>query len=320
MSEAKDLFLHGAGTAYARRLIVPVFVILRSMASKPTIAIVGAGNLGTALALALRDAGYRIPEIVARQDSRSLVRARSLAKLLGNGRTHSASVSSTRETSLRSQVVWFCVPDREIANCAETLATNSDWHGKIALHSSGALSSLELAALKKNGAAVASVHPLMTFVRNVRPSLKGVPFGLEGDRVAVRVARRIVHDLSGEAFPLRREHKPAYHAWGGFTSPLLVAALVSGEQVALQAGMSQSLARRRMFKIVQQTLANYFNKGPADAFSGPIIRGDAATVQKHLRVLDEVPEAKQVYLALARSALKYLPGKNKRELSRILEE
>ena len=214
----------------------------------------------------------------------------------------------------------LCVPDREIAGCAEALATNSDWHGKIALHCSGALSSSELDALKKKGAAVGSVHPLMTFVRNVRPSLKGVPFGLEGDPVAVRTGRRIVHDLGGEPFPLAAEHKPAYHAWGGFTSPLLVAALVAGEQVAMQAGMSRSLARRRMFKIVQQTIANYFEKGPADAFSGPIIRGDAATVQKHLLVLNEVPEAKQVYLALARSALKYLPGKNKRELSRTLEE
>jgi predicted short-subunit dehydrogenase-like oxidoreductase (DUF2520 family) len=74
-----------------------------------------------------------------------------------------------------------------------------------------------------------------------------------------------------------------------------------------------------MVKIVQQTIANYFEKGPGDAFSGPIVRGDAATVAKHLKFLGEVPEAKAVYLALARSALKYLPGKNKRELSRVLE-
>lgn len=289
------------------------------MVSKRTVAIVGPGNLGTALALALRDAGYRIGEIVARQDTASLARARRLAARVSS-RQGGAVVSSIRKPTLRAEVVWLCVPDREIATCAERLSATSDWRGKIALHSSGALSSLELAALKKNGAAVASVHPLMTFVRKVRPSLAGVPFGLEGDGAAVRVARRIVHDLGGEAFPLRREHKPAYHAWGGFTSPLLVAALVTGEQVALRAGMSQAVARRRMFKIVQQTLANYFERGPADAFSGPVIRGDAATVQKHLQILDEVPEAKQVYLALARSALKHLPGKNKRQLSRILEE
>ncbi len=299
---------------------VPPFGILRSMASKPTIAIVGAGNLGTALTFALRDAGYTIEEIIARQDTASLTRARKLAALVSGYRSNSVVVSSVRKPTLSSHVVWLCVPDREIAGCAETLARDSDWHGKIALHSSGALSSLELAALKKKGAAVGSVHPLMTFVRNVRPSLQGVPFGLEGDPVAIRVARRIVHDLGGEPFPLTRAHKPAYHAWGGFTSPLLVAALVTGEQVAMQAGMTQALARRRMYKIVQRTVANYFEKGPAQAFSGPIIRGDAATVQKHLKVLNELPEVKQVYLALARAALKYLPGKNKRELSQILED
>jgi predicted short-subunit dehydrogenase-like oxidoreductase (DUF2520 family) len=296
-----------------------LILISCSMASKPTVAIVGAGNLGTALSLALRDAGYRIQEIIARQDTASLARARKVAKLVSHGRNSSIAVSGIREPNLRSQLVWLCVPDREIAGCAETLARNSDWHGKIALHSSGALSSLELTALKKKGASVGSIHPFMTFVRNVRPALKGVPFGLEGDRLAVRMARRIVHDLGGEPFRLAGQHKPAYHAWGGFTSPLLVAALVVAEHVAMQAGMSRFLARRRMLKIVQQTIANYFDQGPADAFSGPIIRGDVPTVQKHLQVLADVPAAKQVYLALARSALKYLPGKNKRELSRVLE-
>jgi predicted short-subunit dehydrogenase-like oxidoreductase (DUF2520 family) len=212
------------------------------------------------------------------------------------------------------------VPDREISRCAEALARNSDWQSKIALHSSGALASSELAALKKKGAAVASVHPLMTFVRNVRPSLREVPFALEGDRIAVAKVRRIVHDLGGEPFRLDARYKPAYHAWGGFTSPLLVALLATGEQVAMQAGMSQTLARRRMAKIVRQTISNYFDKGPADAFSGPIIRGDAPTVQKHLKVLNETPEAKQAYVALARSALKHLPGKNKSVLTRILED
>jgi predicted short-subunit dehydrogenase-like oxidoreductase (DUF2520 family) len=289
------------------------------MPAKPTVAIVGAGNLGTALALALRDAGYAIREIIARQDPASLARARKLGRLVSGRGSGSVVVSSIRKPILTSEIVWLCVPDREIGNCAKTLARNPDWHGRIVLHSSGALSSRELAPVQKKGAAIASVHPLMTFVRNVRPSLKGVPFGLEGDRDGAGMARRIVEDLGGVPFPLARENKAAYHAWGGFTSPLLVAALVAGEQVAMLAGMKRSLARRRMFKIVQQTIANYFDKGPADAFSGPIIRGDAATVNKHLKVLAEVPEAKQVYLALARSALKYLPGKNKRELNRILE-
>ena len=282
------------------------------MAVKPRIAIVGAGRLSSALAVSLREAGYKIDTIIFRRAGSSQARARRLAAEVG------ARARSIRSPILSSRVVWFCVPDQQISHCAETLARVADWGDKIAVHSSGALSSSELDAVKKKGAAVASVHPLMTFVKKVRPSLDGVPFALEGDRVATRVARRMVLDMGGEPFSIAKEDKAAYHAWGGFTSPLLVAILVIAEQVAMKAGIRRELARRRMRPIVGQTLANYFETGPADAFSGPIIRGDVATVEKHLSVLEQLPEAKQVYLALANAALKHLPTKNKKQLSRLL--
>jgi predicted short-subunit dehydrogenase-like oxidoreductase (DUF2520 family) len=284
------------------------------MADKPSIAIVGAGRLGRALALSLREAGYEIQELIAREARGSLSRARNLAARVG-GRA-----SSIRAPRLTAKVVWLCVPDGAISRCAEVLAEAADWKGKIALHPSGALTSSELAALKRKGASVASSHPLMTFVRKVTPSLSGVPFALEGDPAAVRVAKQMVRDLGGEPFAIARKHKAAYHTWGGFTSPLLVAALVTAEQVARKAGMNRKMARRRMLPIVRQTLANYFQKGAAEAFSGPIIRGDTATIKKHLRILHQLPEAKQVYLALARAALKSLPAKNKGQLRRILEK
>ena len=284
------------------------------MAGKPRIALVGAGRLSSALAVSLREAGYKIDTIIFRRAGSSQARARRLAQQVG------ARARSIRSPILSTRVVWFCVPDQQISRCAETLARVADWRGKIAVHSSGALSSSELDAVKKKGAAVASVHPLMTFVKKVRPSLNGVPFALEGDRAATRVARRMVLDMGGEPFSIAKEDKAAYHAWGGFTSPLLVAILVVAEQVAMKAGIGRELARRRMRPIVGQTLANYFLTGPADAFSGPIIRGDVATVEKHLRVLEQIPEAKQVYLALANAALKHLPTKNKKQLNRLLRK
>ena len=70
--------------------------------------------------------------------------------------------------------------------------------------------------------------------------------------------------------------------------------------------------------ILQQTLANYGRMGAAESFSGPIARGDVATVQKHLEVLQSVPQARDVYLALAFAALRDLPAKNVRELEEIL--
>jgi predicted short-subunit dehydrogenase-like oxidoreductase (DUF2520 family) len=75
-----------------------------------------------------------------------------------------------------------------------------------------------------------------------------------------------------------------------------------------------------MVPIVKQTIANYEMLGPAGAFSGPIVRGDAEIVRKHLQVLKKVPEAREVYLALARAAMRYLPAQNRAKLKKALEE
>jgi predicted short-subunit dehydrogenase-like oxidoreductase (DUF2520 family) len=71
--------------------------------------------------------------------------------------------------------------------------------------------------------------------------------------------------------------------------------------------------------ILRQTLENYAAYGAAGGFSGPIVRGDVGTVKKHLEVLRDVPAAREVYLALARAALVFLPAKKKKLLKQILE-
>jgi predicted short-subunit dehydrogenase-like oxidoreductase (DUF2520 family) len=282
------------------------------MPSKPKIAIVGPGNLGGTLALALHKGGYVVEEIVFRESSSSRARALALAKKLG------ARASTMKKAALSADLVWLSVPDRAIAECARNLVRRAEWKGKIVLHSSGALSSMELKALQGKGATVASLHPFMTFVPGSAPSLEGIAFAVEGDAPAVRIARRIAGELGGKAFVISQKNKAAYHALGSFSSPLLVALLVTAERVAQSAGIDSSSARSKMLPILRQTLANYAEKGAAGAFSGPIIRGDIATVRKHLQVLKKVPGAREVYLALAGSALRNLPIGNRRQLTKLL--
>jgi len=220
-------------------------------------------------------------------------------------------------------VVWLCVPDDAIATLARSLAQNADWKGRVALHSSGALASDEMVALCRRGALAASVHPMMTFVAGSRQSgselsLVGVPFAIEGDAAAARASRAIVKELGGKAYTIRRQDKVAYHAWGTFASPLLTALLATTEHVAAAAGVNRREAKRRMLPILQQTLANYAARGAAGAFSGPIVRGDVETIRRHLRVLRKVPEAEQVYAALAKAAVRYLPGKRKPQVRGVL--
>lgn len=281
------------------------------MPSKPRVAIVGPGRLGHALALELRRAGYRISQVISRNSGSSRRKALALAK-----RVH--AVADVTSVGFEADLVWFCVPDREIGRSAGRLAHTTDWKGKIAFHSSGALPSDELQVLRRRGAAVASVHPLMTFVPGSIPSLQGVPFAVEGDPPALRLARKMIRELGGEVFSISKSKKSAYHAWGAFTSPLLVALLVTGEKVAGAAGISAAEARRKMLPIVRQTLANYSTLGPAGAFSGPIVRGDVQVVRQHLKELKKIPGAAEVYVALARAGLRYLPVENRKELEKLL--
>ena len=206
---------------------------------RPIMTIAGPGSLGNALAISLHAAGYRISEILSRAGKGSRRRARVLARKVG------ACAAVIGKEPCNADVLWLCVPDREIRNCAEFLARSGGWSKRAVLHSSGALTSDELAALRSRGASVASVHPLMTFVPGEIPSLAGVPFAIEGDWTATRVARRIARHLGGEPFQISKADKTAYHAWGAFTSPLLTALLVTAEQVAAAARIPRRRARKR---------------------------------------------------------------------------
>ncbi len=287
--------------------------MLPSMPAKPTVAIVGLGRLGTALALQLARAGYRISEVISRTPA-SQRQARALTQTL------KARSSNYQNVTLNASLIWLCVPDREIAVVAAHFATlKMIWRGKTVFHSSGALDSDTLSALRVRGAKAASVHPMMTFVRGAVPTMKGITFALEGDAAAVRIARRIALDFGARTFLIRKQNKAAYHAWGSFVSPLLIAALVTAEKVACSAGLKTTEARRMMLPIVCQTFVNYAALGSAAAFSGPLVRGDAEIVRKHLRALTKTPEARAVYIALARSALRHLPVQNRRQLEKALK-
>ena len=286
--------------------------MLPGMQSKPVIAIVGAGNLANALAPSLHAAGYKIESVVGRSKPASRTKARTLAREVA------ARASTELPKDLRATVVWFCVPDGGIRKASQSVRDQIDWRGRIALHSSGVMTSDELDALRRRGAFVASAHPLMTFVRRSRPTLAGVPFAIEGDPPAVRIARRVVKDLGGRGYSIQKKEKAAYHAWGTFVSPLLTALMATAEQVAHASGISEKQSRERMIPILRQTLENYATLGASAGFSGPIIRGDIETVKRHWRALRGVPPARDVYRALLRAALQYLPAKNRAQLRRAV--
>jgi predicted short-subunit dehydrogenase-like oxidoreductase (DUF2520 family) len=295
----------------------------------PSVTLIGCGNWGTALALALRQAGISLREIVRSDRPHAEDRSRSRPS-----RAFATSVAAKLTTiaaaGLDADVLWICTPDSAIATVAKQLADALTQAARttpssrpVVFHSSGALPSTELAPLQALGISAGSVHPLMTFPRRARSTqapfpLTGIPFAIEGDLRACRAARRIVRALEGEAFELSAENKPLYHAFGAFTSPLLIALLTAGMETGLAAGCTSQQARRRMRPIVERTVSNFFTNGPQESFSGPIARGDATTVERHLQALGPYPPLLSIYRELALFAVGSLPAKNKKAIRQLL--
>lgn len=295
----------------------------------PSITLIGLGNWGTALALALHAAGISVREVVVRNRRAS---DRRMSEKIG------ARLTTLQHSRLDADILWICTPDTRIAETAQDLAHRVAQLRRtaasartprlqqkparpIVLHSSGALPSAELSALRTVGASLASVHPLMTFPRKnvAHISLAGVPFAVEGDARACREARKLVCALGGEAFVLRAENKPLYHSFGAFASPLILALLTAATEAGVAAGLSPKDARRRMRPIAESTIRNFFADGPDKSFSGPIARGDAATIARHLDALRPHPKLANIYRELSRFALTSLPARNRMQMERLLD-
>lgn len=275
--------------------------------------VVGHGNLGRVLAIALKNIGHQVREIVTRDSAGSMRRAQTLAKKLG------ARASTIESADFHADVIWICVPDAAIAEVARSLTRRNDvdWRGKTVFHLSGALAADELKALKKRGASVGSAHPMNSFVASTKPDFSQIPFAIEGDAFAVKLGSQIARSLGGEPFTIRSRDKVLYHSLGAFASPLLISHLQMAEQIGRKAGIKD--AKKVFAKILQHTVNNYLATDAAQAFSGPLLRGDVSTIQKHLAALLAVPAARAVYVALARNAIVNLPVKNRPALKRLLK-
>lgn len=281
--------------------------------SGSTVSIVGTGNLAQALGPALKDAGYIVDAVLSRSNARSRKRAEALAVAL---RSTPVTLDDFRP---KSEIIWLLHTDDALSVTAQKLAQHGNWKSKVVLHSSGALSSEVLAPLRRAGAFTASLHPMMTFVPGgAGIDISKVPFAVEGDRGGIRAAKEIVRRLGAQVFEIHKEAKVLYHALGSFSSPMVVATLVTAERIGKAAGLSLKEVRKIMTPILLQTTVNYLQRGPALAFSGPIKRGDLNTVRRHLQELAPVPGATELYRALVKSALIDLPAMRKKEMSDLL--
>ncbi len=269
------------------------------------IAVIGAGKVGSALAILLHNRGYTISGVA----SRTLRSAEELA-----GRLNCPVFEDCNRAALTADIVLVTTPDREIAAVSAQIAEGKGYkQGQVVVHTSGAHPASELKGAKEAGAQVLSMHPLQSFadVEGAMENLPGSYFALEGDDDAVELGERIVEDLGGESFSIKAEDKPLYHAAACVASNYLVSIMHLATGFYQQFGLSKEQAFEALFPLVWGTVENIRRAGPVQALTGPVARGDAPTIDWHLDALKKLGrEEQELYQCLGYYTVKVALEKN----------
>ncbi len=225
--------------------------------------IIGPGRAGRSFSVALKRAGWWVAEPLRRADA-------------------------LQDAAADVDLLLIAVPDAAI----ESVAAQVEPRDTCAIaHVSGSLGLGVLGAHSRR----AAIHPLASLPNpelGAERLCAGTWFAVSGDAIAAEV----VSDLGGRCVEVADEHRAEYHAAACIASNHLVALLGQVERVAARAGVPLSV----YLDLVRETVDNVEQLGPAVALTGPVARGDTATVERHLAAID--PSERNAYRAMAEAA------------------
>lgn len=265
----------------------------------PTTFLVGAGPVATALAGALRFGGVPVLGLWARKPQ--------AARLAGSTAGVAAFSSAPPDVLLEAEVVILAVRDQVIGEVAKMLlGTGLVGKRHVMLHCAGATSAQDvLGDVLPQVAGIGTMHPLSAIAdgRTSMRSLKGTVFGIEGDEVGRTTATQLVGAIGGIVLPLDGTQMASYHAAAALASNYVVAAIDAAAAMLANAGVSPAQAAQALVPLAEGALRNVSVHGTTDGLTGPVRRGDAVTIARHLEALRGRPELIEIYRALARRAV-----------------
>ena len=204
----------------------------------------------------------------------------------------------------RPVVVILAVRDDAIRPLAGTLAdAGAVGSHQVVLHLSGVHGQEALGPLVGSRAALGSLHPLQTISEPERAAerLKGAWAAVEGMPRAVEAAERLAQDIGLRSFRIASQAKPMYHAGAVFASNYFVVVEAVAQRLLRHAGLTDAEAWQALRPLVEGTLENLGRLGPLGALTGPVARGDEATIRRHVEALTQDDAA--LYRVLGRAAL-----------------
>jgi predicted short-subunit dehydrogenase-like oxidoreductase (DUF2520 family) len=239
---------------------------------------IGAGTVGTALAVLLSRHDYRVTTVY----SRSRTSSEKLAK-----RVNGCQVAdSSQAVADNAELIFITTPDAAIGS----VAAQAKWRrGTSVVHCSGADSTAVLEPARKSGAMVGGFHPLQTFAgfEQAIENLPGSTFALEAEEPLLNTLRTMATALGGHWIKLTAGDKVAYHAAAVFASNYLVTLVKMATDLWQTFSVPTDQATQALLPLIRGTLHNIETIGIPQCLTGPIARGDTGTIAKHLKALQE---------------------------------
>jgi predicted short-subunit dehydrogenase-like oxidoreductase (DUF2520 family) len=275
------------------------------------IGFIGAGRLGTTLGKYIADRGYALRGYFGRRAESAEAAARF---------TGSKAYASAERLVADSDLIFITVPDGAIGEVWESLK-EMDIKGKSICHCSGALSSRVFDGIAVRGAAGLSVHPLAA-INSKWDSyryLHSVSFTVEGEAAAAADMTAFLRAMGNPAATIDADKKDVYHAGAVFLTNFVVALAHAGAGLLLSCGLDREFAESASRQLFFTNAENIRAHGAISALTGPVERGDAETVRRHLKCLRE-PE-RSLYALLSMELLRVAKAKNPgRDYGEIEEE
>ncbi len=251
----------------------------------------GAGKVGSALGAALATAGHRVVAASGVSD-----RSRHwAAERLG------VTPVPPDEVVRSADLVLLTVPDDALPDLVAGLAaTGADLHGKLLAHTSGAYGLAVLEPATRVGAVPLALHPVMTFTGrdDDLTRITGCSFGVTSPEPVRPIAEALVIEMGGDPVWIDESDRALYHAALAGAANHMVTLIAESSELLAKIGVEHP--GRMLGPLLGAALDNVLRMG-ISALTGPVVRGDAGTVRKHIDALIvAAPEAADAYVALAR--------------------
>ncbi len=284
--------------------------------------ILGAGRVGRGLAGALRASGVEVVGLHGRHPEPGI----TTGALPTAVDTADVVIVAVRDAQLEDALQEIGATARAADSVEGRARTRPDARGAhvgrpTILHVSGSATPDALTGLRARGYAAGTFHPLVPIAEPTHAAdrLRGAWIGLDGDPAAVEVGRTLARHLGASTLVIPTGEKARYHAAAVFASnfPAVLAAMAG--ELMRSTGVSTADARGAVTALLRASVANLHDGEPAQVLTGPIARGDAATVRAHLTALAADDRATTIYRTLSAAAVDLLAADPSADHSRLAE-